>query len=246
MRTILRGLIQAGVLLAAAMSLAAQTTDDLRLGTTPAVVSEATDPGAGPAFAVGAGLGYQRGLGFQVFGSVAEFADGFPLALKLRAGYTRVAPGSAPEARRIFINNATNGTPTKSGSTLDFGLDGSYPLGGEGSVASLYGGVRYSSFKGNFKYVGGNEDFDVTSSHWGMAAGLEAHYPMTQRADLLLAGGAEYYFSSRLTGHDTSYAPNGDDVNPREDFGFSDADEAIDQPTWRPVLLLGVRYRLGR
>jgi hypothetical protein len=30
----------------------------------------------------------------------------------------------------------------------------------------LYVGLRHSRFKANFKFVGGNEDFDVTSTHW--------------------------------------------------------------------------------
>ena len=51
---------------------------------------------------------------------------------------------------------------------------------------------------------------------------------------------------SRLTGHDTSYSPDGDDVNPRKDYTYSDADRAVGQPTWRPVALVGLLYRLGR
>ena len=69
---------------------------------------------------------------------------------------------------------------------------------------------------------------------------------MGPKMSLLLAGGGEYFFSSRLTGHDTSYSPDGDDVNPREDYTYSDADDAIDQPIFRPVALLGFSYRLGR
>ena len=114
-----------------------------------------------------------------------------------------------------------------------------------GERTNFFGGVRYSSFTANFKYVGGNEDFDVTSSHWGAAAGLEAEFPMGQRMSLILSGGAEYFFSSRLTGHDTSYSPDGDNVNPREDYSYSDADDAVGQPTFRPILLVGVSYKLG-
>ena len=157
-------------------------------------------------------------------------------------GRSSVEPGSSVAARRIFINNATNGTPVEKGNTSDLALDALVPVGGRGS---FFAGVRYTHFKANFKYVGGNEDFDVTSSHWGVAAGLEARYPMAQKVDLLLAGGAEYFFGSRLTGHDTSYARDGDDVNPREDYTYVDADDAVAQPTWRPVLAVGLSYRLG-
>ena len=127
--------------------------------------------------------------------------------------------------------------------TWDFGFDGLYPTGAR---SNFFAGVRYSRFKANFKYVGGNEDFDVTSSHWGLAAGMEAAYPMGSKMALVISGGAEYFFSSRLTGHDTSYSPDGDDVNPRKEYTYSDADAAVDQPKLRPIVLLGLTYRLGK
>ena len=74
---------------------------------------------------------------------------------------------------------------------------------------------------------------------------MEAEFPMTRKTSLLLSGGAEYFFSSRLTGHDTSYSPDGDNVNPRKEYTYADADDAVDQPVLRPVILLGVSYRLG-
>jgi hypothetical protein len=180
---------------------------------------------------------------FEVMGTVRDFASGLPLQARFRLGRTAVDAGSPSAARRVFINDATNGTPRENGHTWDFGLDGIYPIGPR---TSAFGGIRYSRFKANFKFVGGNEDFDVTSSHWGLAAGLEAVYPMGERTSLLLAGGAEYFLSSRLTGHDTSYSPDGDNVNPRQEYTYSDADRAVGQPTLRPMALVGVSYRLRR
>lgn len=194
-------------------------------------------------FSVGGFVGYLDGMTLQAFILARDFAQGFPLQARFRMARTSVEPGSAPDARRVFINDATNGTPKEAGSTWDFGLDGLYPVGVR---THFFGGVRYSKFKANFKYVGGNEDFDVTSSHWGFSAGLEAEYPMGPKVSLLLAGGAEYFFGSRLTGHDTSYSPDGDDVNPRKEYTYDDADDAVDQPVLRPVALLGFSYRLGR
>jgi len=121
-------------------------------------------------------------------------------------------------------------------------LDVVVPRGGR---TSLWFGARHSSFKANFKYIGGNEDFDVTSSHWGLGGGMDVAYPLGRRTDLLFTGGAEYYRSSRLNGHDTSYSPDGDNVNPREAYTYADADNAVHQPALRPVLMLGVSYRLG-
>jgi hypothetical protein len=201
------------------------------------------NPIPGSRLSVGGFLGYQDGVGIQAFVMARDFAEGFPLQARLRVGRTGVEPGDGPDARRIFINDATNGTPREAGRTLDLGLDGLYPMG---QRTHFFGGVRYTRFTANFKFVGGNEDFDVTSSHWGLAAGIEAEYPMGSRLNLLLSGGGEYFFSSRLTGHDTSYSPDGDNVNPRKDYTYSDADEAVEQPHWRPVVLLGFRYRLRR
>ena len=48
--------------------------------------------------------------------------------------------------------------------------------------------------------------------------------------------------SSTLTGHDTSYNPDGTSVNPREDYESSDADAAVGQPKFRPRLVTGLQY----
>jgi len=191
---------------------------------------------------LGGFVGFRSGVSGQIFLLAQDFAEGLPVHVRVGFGRSYVEPGSAEAARRIFINNATNGTPVEKGSTSDAALDALVPTGAR---SSFFAGVRYAHFKANFKYVGGNEDFDVTSSHWGVAAGMEAHYPMAGRVDLVVAGGAEYFFGSRLTGHDTSYSLDGDDVNPREDYTYVDADEAVAQPTWRPVLAVGFSYRLG-
>jgi len=198
----------------------------------------------GPQFAAGGQLGYSAGLGIQAHVSAARFAQGFPLQARLGLSYAATEPGHALDARRIFINNATNGTPEQSGRTLGIRLDMLYPV----HVLSLprayaFGGMRHSSFRANFKFIGGNEDFDVTSSQWGLGAGLDNYFAVSSRVDMLISAGLDYYFSSRLTGHDTSYSPDGDNVNPREDFTYSDADAAIAQPKLGPLLLMGFTYR---
>ncbi len=207
------------------------------------------DPGPGPpapgprVLFAGGMMGYENGLGFQGFLLAQDFAQGFPLKARIRLGFAAVEPGEPLEARRIFINDATNGTPREQGRTLDLGLDGLLPWRGQ---THLYGGVRYTRFRANFHFVGGNEDFDVTSSHWGVAAGLEGSYPMGPRTALVLTGGMEYFFAARISGHDTSYSPDGDHVNPRKEYSYDDADAAVKQPGLRPVLMMGFSYRLGR
>ncbi len=196
-----------------------------------------------PDFAIGGLLGYQSGFGVQVFATASNFAQGLPVSVRLRVGRTSTDPGDPVAARKIFINDATNGTPMESGRTWDGALDVLVPRGPHSRV---WLGLRYAHFLGNFRFIGGNEDFDIRSASWGLAAGADLTFPMSSRVDLVISGGAEAYFSSRIQGHDTSYSPNGQNVNPRENFTYRDADRAIHQPKLRPTLMVGVSRRLGR
>jgi hypothetical protein len=200
---------------------------------------------AGPRFSAGGQFGYDTGLGVQANLVAADFAQGFPLLLRVALAYAATPPGRALEARRIFINNATNGTPEESGRTLGLRLDVLQQV----HLLALprvyaFGGVRHTSFRANFKFIGGNEDFDVTSSHWGLGGGLDAYFAVSHRLDMVITTGLDYHFAARLSGHDTSYSPDGDNVNPREDFTYSDADAAVGQPKLGPMLLVGFNYRL--
>jgi len=194
-------------------------------------------------FSAGLLMGYSSGFSVQGYALAANFAQGFPLRARLGLGYVATEPGDALAARRIFINDATNGVPEESGRTWELKLDLQYPV----SLLSmerafLYGGVRYARFTGNFKFVGGNEDFDVTSNNWGLGAGLESYFRVSPRFDMVLTAGLDYFFSSSLSGHDTSYSPEGEDRNTRNDYTYSDADAAIGQPKLDPVLMLGFAY----
>ncbi|MFH2055428.1 MAG: hypothetical protein ABIJ61_05675, partial [bacterium] len=161
--------------------------------------------------------------------------------------YAAVRAGNSAAAREFFINDATNGVPETKGRWWDVRLDVLWPFArGKSSRTFLVTGLRHVSFTGNFKYVGGNEDFDVRSNQWGLGAALEHRIGIGPRLMLVLGGGLDYYFESRLQGHDTSYSPNGDDVNARKDFTYADADAAIDQPRLEPRLTIGFSYLLSR
>lgn len=102
-----------------------------------------------------------------------NFADNFPLAVKLTIGSSSLDAGDALAARRIFINDNTNGIPEHKGKTWDFGLGFLYKY----TIFNLYrnyfyAGTRYVMFTGNFNYVVGNEVFDVTSDQWGIGLGV--------------------------------------------------------------------------
>ena len=188
--------------------------------------------------------GYFGGVGLHVAGTVNHFADGFPFQLRVGLGYAWVAPGDAMRARRVFINQATNGSPRGKGKMWDARVDVLYPV----KLFSLkntrlFVGARKAAYTAYFEYIGGNETFGVTSNPWGVGGGFETSFSISPRVDMLLTAGADYYFRTLLSGHDTYYRPNGDDLNAKEDFTYKDADDAIAQPSLNTRIMFGVAYR---
>ena len=204
-------------------------------------------PAAAADFSAGLLVGHGIGLGGDFSLEAANFAEGLPFSLRLGLGYGLLDPGDAVAARHVFINDNENGTPEADGHVYDWRLDlvremDWGPLAG----TRIFGGPRHASFTGTFNFIGGNEKFEVTSSQWGWGGGLERHWAMGPRWGFWLAGGGDYYLSSAITGHDTSYAPDGEDVNPRDGYDYDAADEAISQPEIEWRLGLGLNLRLGR
>lgn len=203
-------------------------------------------------FALGFSTGYNRGLGFQITATALRPLESLPVQIRLGIGITSLDPGNSADARRIFINNATNGVPDEKARSFDFRVD--FMLDSDfinSDDSKIVFGPRYSSFKANFKYIGGNENFDVTSKQIGLGLGYDIQFKMSSKLNLLAAVGLDYFFNSTLTGHDTSYSPDNDNVNPRNDnandnvqFTYKDANEAIKQPSMMPRLLIGVVYML--
>jgi hypothetical protein len=196
-------------------------------------------------FAAGLNTGYNGGFSLRATGTVYDFARGFPFAMEFGVGASWRDAGDPYAARRVFINNATNGTPEQSGSAWDFRTDFLYrvrPFNME--RAYLFAGVRLSMFTAHFNYIGGNETFDVTSNQWGAGGGIKAFFPMGRQLSLAVTLGADYYFPAALKGHDTTYNPDGLTVNPQEDYEYPDADVAINQPKFIPVAMLGIALTL--
>jgi hypothetical protein len=203
-------------------------------------------------YTVGIVTGYNRGFGVQTNLSAYNFGPGFPVSLRLGIGLTLLNPGNAADARRIFINNATNGVPEKNGRSFDFRFDFLFPktvFGNDNSYVVV--GPRYSTFRGHFDYVDGNEVFDVTSQQWGFGIGLENHFKLTQKLSLFLTYGVDGYLPSTLTGHDTSYSPDNDNVNAEDNnqndnapFKYKDANKAIKQPFIMPRFMIGLNFNL--
>lgn len=187
----------------------------------------------------GINAGYNNGIGFQGFLLLKNFAEDFPFNVKISAGMGFLNPGKSDEAREIFINDATNGVPEKSGRVIDFRVDFLYNFAGR---TYFYIGPRFAMFTGNFNYVGGNEDFDITSKEWGAGVGIENYFRISPMLDLIFSFGYDYFFPSTLYGHDTSYSPDNENVNSRKNFTFSDADRAINQPKHNLKAMIGVGY----
>lgn len=194
-----------------------------------------------PVFSGGIVFGYNGGFSTQINGTVSGFNTGFPLAFRFGIGYTSVDPGNPLDARKVFINNAENGIPEEAGWFWDYRFDMMIPIK-VFSRSYIFAGPRFSRFTGNFKYVGGNEDFDITSSQWGIGGGLESQFHLGSNIFLVINSGADFFFSSTLYGHDTSYSPANENVNPREDYTFGDADDAVNQPELQPRFLVGINY----
>lgn len=190
--------------------------------------------------------GYNSGPGLYFNAEFSDFEYKSPLKLRLGAGYTRINnPGNSMDARKIFINNATNGRPEKQGWFYDFRLDLLYRVSWFNLPdAYMYGGLRFAKFTGNFNYVDGNENFDIVSEHWGWGLGMANYIQVNKKLDIIIDTGLDYFIPATLTGHDTSYSPDNENVNAREDFKFGDADAAINQPKFNLRLMVGINYHL--
>ncbi len=203
-------------------------------------------------FSIDVLAGYNRGLGFQTHIIAHKPIESLPISIRLGIGFNKLQAGDSADARRIFINNATNGVPEKKARSYDYRLDILFPMVLLGNTnSSIIFGPRYSSFRANFKYVGGNEDFDVTTRQFGFGVGVESSYPMSSTMKLIIGAGLDYFLDNTLVGHDTQYTPSDDNVNARSDnqnentqFTYGDADVSILQPQIMPRLMVGVRFGL--
>ncbi|MGA9294846.1 MAG: hypothetical protein WBV81_19820, partial [Ignavibacteriaceae bacterium] len=199
--------------------------------------------GINPYLSGGINFGYNSGMGVQGNLTVSNFAQDFPVSFRLGVEYTSVNPGNPVDARVIFINDATNGVPQKSGYVWDFRMDFLFRI----KIFSLpksffFIGPRYSQFTADFEFIDGNEFFTINSNQWGLGTGIQSNFLLTRRLDLVLTTGFDYYFSSVIEGHDTSYGSDGTIINGRKNFTYTDADNAINQPKFVIKAMMGFNY----
>ncbi len=194
--------------------------------------------------AVDLDAGTRAGFGGQVSGLLTQFTPGAPLALRAGLGYFSHTPTNPYDARHVFINDNTNGTPEKTGHLWTMNFDLLVPVGHFGmQTVTLVTGVRYSHYTAHFQYIGGNESFDVVGNPWGVGLGLETAFRTGDHSAFVLKAGVDHYFDAELTGHDTTYAPDGVDVNPRDGYTYDDAKAATNPPTYEIVGMIG--WRMG-
>jgi hypothetical protein len=189
-------------------------------------------------------LGYQQGFGIRATGEAAGLVHDAPLGLSFSVAYVLMDPGSPEAARSIFINDAANGTPETSGQTWTLGLNAVWYLHVPGVESfGIVLGPRFSAFSGRFHYVGGNEDFTVTTDEWGVGTGVQCSIPLSPHWGIALSAGFDWYPSATLYGHDTSYSTGGTTVNGKHAYTWSDANAAVNQPQYVPSILIGASWK---
>jgi hypothetical protein len=188
-------------------------------------------------------MGYYSGLGFHMSATAQNFAQDFPFSVRLGIGFSHVKAGDEWAARRIFINNNKNGTARSNAHVWDVRLDFVYPVQLlDLKRTQIFAGPRRSDFDAYFEYIGGAETFTVKSKQWGIGGGIETAFALSRVVDMVLSIGADYYFRSTLSGHDTYYRPDGNDTHPIADYTYAEADEAINQPDMLTRLMVGLAY----
>lgn len=198
-------------------------------------------------------LGYLGDIGGSFKFRLGDLSEALPFYIDFGIGYIyQFDSGNATDARRIFINDNTGGVIEKHGESFVFSIDVGYPfeIGNKGIAISPYLGPRYNRYKAYYAFIGNNEAFNVMSNQWGLGAGLRVQIPISNKGDFFfLNGGAEYYFKAPLLSHGTYYYnPDGIDDRPRTSgtttFTYDDADAAVNQPRFRPIITLGVLYSI--
>lgn len=216
-------------------------------GLAASLAAGATAPTGGPHRSAAVELGATTGLGARADFTLHDITRDLPLSLRVGVGYAGRDAGDPLAARRVFINNNTNGTPDESGHSWQLRMDLVRPVGHLGNAPLNLGfGVRKAFFTGTFDYIGGNENFDVTCRPWGVGFAFDTAFAVGRTSQMTFAAGLDRYFGATMEGHDTAYSPDGTAINQQEEYAWADADEAINQPKWELTAVMGLRWHLGR
>lgn len=200
---------------------------------------------AAPKYFLDIQTGYADYFSISASGTITDFTYDVPLAIKFGASYNVRDAGDPWAARKIFINDNTNGDPQKSAHSFDLRMDFAYPLNiFPVRRTYLYAGPRLSFYTASFEFIGGNEYFDIQTTQFGLGTGLETHLGISQNLSFVISGAFDYFFDSEVGGHDTFYSPDGTDINGRNDYTYDDANQAINQPNYVVRLMIGLSFGL--
>jgi hypothetical protein len=191
--------------------------------------------------------GENNGFGTRAAFGVYQLNRNYPLFFETGVSFSYQGdPGSAEDARKVFINDNAGGDIEEFGTTVILSADLGYRFWGNRDLSSsLFGGPRYSFYRANFIYNGDNEEFAVKHDAPGLGAGLRTDLRITNDLTIFLKGGIDYFFQTKLHGHgEFTYNPNDKDNNPRNDYTYEDADKAVNQPYISPAISFGVSYSL--
>ncbi len=196
-------------------------------------------------WAAGVNLGTNVGPGVQFQGTLREFTRSAQLSARFALGYSKADAGDPYAVRHVFINDATNGTPIDDAHCYQFRFDLLWALdNADGRSVNLFLGPRYARYTAEYVYVGGNEDFEVRTNPWGVGAGVEAVFAVGTKTEFIVQAGLDHFTRSELAGHDTMYAPDGVDINPRDGYDYGSADEAVAQPRTEILVMAGFQFIL--
>lgn len=189
-------------------------------------------------------LGYYAGMSLMGMVGVDNLIKDFPLGIEAGIGYSFVDGGDPLLARRVFIDNNTNGSPEESSRVLDFDLNLTYPIKQKtGSYKWLaFVGPRHARFRANFLYRGANEEFDVQSKPWGFGGGVKGQFPINNKLSVVTFLSVDFYSYAEIEGHDSFYRPNDQNLNPQGNYKYADARDAVNVPRIRPRFMVGIQF----
>ena len=165
--------------------------------------------------------GYTGGFGINLYGTISEFSYDTPLSVRFGGGYNIREAGNPWDARKIFINDNTNGDPAESAHSFDLRLDFAYPV-------NLFS-IRKSLLKLDQDILCIHPHLNLLAAmnflilqlhNSDLVQDLETYFGISPNLSLVFSGGFDYYFDAQIGGHDSAYNPDGTDVSGREDYTY--------------------------
>lgn len=194
-------------------------------------------------------VGYYDDLGITLGLRLEDEKSHFPVYIQGRLGITyQFDPGNAEDARKIFINDNQGGNIQEHGQSYLLALDLGWKILQKDSLQlELNVSGIMNHYNAHFAFIGNNEAFIVRTTAMGIGLGGGMNLDISDsQTSLIIKGGVEYFPKSRIDAHGTYYyTPDGNDDKTRQDYGYSDADGSINQPVFRPYMMVGIIFPIG-